>query len=152
MLVLVVLVILAIFFTIIVVKTDQDSSNVGKSFAIVIPTQFFGLIFIVIWLVTPTKWGEVKLDAEYDLIPFIASDGNEYYASMDEGSYTIYLNNNIPTTINTNVETSIVYIKENETPRICKYVQEDEWTWYAPPLKNARVTYILCVPEGSIVY
>lgn len=152
MLILAVFAIIAIFFTIIVVIAAQDNDSIARPILICMPIQLFSMIYILIGLITPAKWGEVKLDAEYDLMPFVANGGNEYYASMGEGSYTIYLDNNSPITISTDEVTSVVYINENETPKVCRYVQQSEWTWYALPLEDDIVTYILFVPEGGIVY
>ena len=73
---------------------------------------------------------------------------------LDDGTYVCYLNDgtNKPTTYPVNEVTSIVYIDEEEIPKICKYVQECKWTWYAAPLREDKVNYVLHIPEGSIFY
>lgn len=148
MVVLALLVFLGIFVTVVVAEKCKDSTRL----AVAVSIQFFVVIFLVVCLATPVKWGEVKLDTEYDLMPISTNDEEKCYAVMNEGSYTFYLDNNKPITINTSNVSSVVYISENETPRISKYIQKSKWTWYAPPMRDDRVTYVVYLPEGSIDY
>ena len=142
------LVFLEIFVTIIVAEKCKNSTGLP----VAVSVMFFIVIFLVVCLATPVKWGEVKLDTEYDLMPITTNDEEKCYAVMNGGSYTFYLDNNKPITINTSDVTSVVYISESETPRISKYIQKSKWTWYAPPMRDDRVTYVVYLPEGSIDY
>ena len=142
------LIFLEIFVTIIVAEKCKNSTGLP----VAVSVMFFIVIFLVVCLATPVKWGEVKLDTEYDLMPITTNDEEKCYAVMNEGSYTFYLDNNKPITINTSNVSSVVYISENETPRISKYIQKSKWTWYAPPMRDDRVTYVVYLPEGSIDY
>lgn len=152
MLVLAVLGFLGIFFAVVVAKECKGQSDVTLGINVAIPIQLCGVIFLVICLLAPTKYGENKLELEYKLTSFTVGNSQECYVSLDNGLYTFYSDNNKPTTIDTDSVTAVIYISEEETPKICKYVQKSEWTWYAAPMGKDMVTYILYIPEGSIAY
>lgn len=152
MLVLAVLGFLGIFFAVVVAKECKGQSDVAFGINVAIPIQLCCLIFGVICLLAPTKYGENKLELEYKLTSFTVENSQECYVSLDNGLYTFYSDNNKPTTIDTDSVTAVIYISEAETPKICRYVQKPEWTWYAAPTGSYRVTYILYIPEGSIAY
>ncbi len=108
----------------------------------------------MIWAFAPQQYKEIKFETEYELASFNVNDKYDAYATLDNGTYICYLNdgNNKPMTYPVNMVSSVVYIDDNETPKICEYVQECKWTWYAPPAGKDIVTYVLYIPEGSLFY
>ena len=155
MVILGVFVVLAIILTWFVVKaTREERSEVNRAIEICIPIQLLGFIFIMIWAFAPQQYKEIKFETEYELASFNVNDKYDAYATLDNGTYICYLNdgNNKPMTYPVNMVSSVVYIDDNETPKICEYVQECKWTWYAPPAGKDIVTYVLYIPEGSLFY
>lgn len=43
-------------------------------------------------------------------------------------------------------------INQGIVQNISGYIQKSKWTWYAPPIKSDRVTYVVYLLEGSIDY
>ncbi len=43
-------------------------------------------------------------------------------------------------------------INQGIVQNISGYIQKSKWTWYAPPMKSDRVTYVVYLLEGSIDY
>lgn len=76
------------------------------------------------------------------------------YAVFDNGKYVCYLNDgtNKPMSYNLEKVSSIIYINEEETPKVCEYVEECVWSWYAAPVYPDITSYVLYIPEGSIHY
>lgn len=154
MLILVVFVVLAIIFTCIIVKDTKDSTSSTTPLLWCIPLQVLGALFLFISVAAPSQYKEIKLEAEHELASFNVNGSYNIYAILDEGTYICYLNDgtNKPMSYPINKVTSVIYIAEEETPKICEYVQECKWTWYAAPLREDKVNYVLHIPEGSIFY
>lgn len=106
--------------------------------------------------VTPAQYKESYLEATYELSPFKAGSFDDVYVMLNGDEYFCYHEEengtNYPRSYPTSEVKSVVYIGEQEKPRICKYVQECKWTWYAPPKGKDIVSYVLYVPEDGIYY
>ena len=154
MLILVVFVVLAIIFTCIIVKDTKDSTSSTTPLLWCIPLQVLGALFLFISVAAPSQYKEIKLEAEHELASFNVNGSYNIYAILDEGTYICYLNDgtNKPMSYPIGKVTSVIYIAEEEMPKICEYVQECKWTWYAAPLREDKVNYVLHIPEGSIFY
>ena len=106
--------------------------------------------------VTPTQYKESYLEETYELSSFKASGFDDVYVMLNGDEYFCYHEEengtNYPRSYPTSEVKSVVYIGKQEKPRICKYVQERKWTWYAPPKGKDIVSYVLYVPEDGIFY
>ena len=47
---------------------------------------------------------------------------------------------------------NVEMINQGIVQNISGYIQKSKWTWYAPPMKSDRVTYVVYLLEGSIDY
>lgn len=154
MLLLIVFVALTLFFTWVMVDSTKSQTGDGKVILWCMPFQLFTIIFGVICAVTPAKYGEIKLVDEYELASFMVNASDDVYAIYDRGIYTLCLQDdtNRHVTYNNSEVTSIIYIDEGEAPKVCRYVQQDEWTWYAAPMRDDKETYVLYLPKSGILY
>ena len=118
------------------------------------------LIFLYVWLiicgVIPGQYEEKQLEATYELSSFKAGSFDDIYVMLNGDEYFCYHERengtNYPRSYPTSEVEAVVYIYEQEKPRICKYVQECKWTWYAPLKRKDIVSYVLYVPEDGIFY
>ena len=154
MVLLVVFGILAIFFTVIMVDTTKSQEGNSKVFLWCMPVQFFTIVFVLICVLAPTKYGEVKLVDEYELQSFVVDSSDDVYVIFDKGIYFCCLRDNTNKLVpyESDEVTSITYIDEGEVPKICYYVQEREWTWYSAPMGLDKSSYELYIPETGILY
>lgn len=154
MLLLIVFVVLTIFLTWVMVDATRHQTGESKVFLWCMPLQLFTLIFVGICAVTPAKFGEAKLVCEHELASFMINGSDDVYAIYDRGIYTCRLQDdtNRHVTYNNNEVTSIIYIDEGKIPKICRYVQEREWTWYSAPIMPDKEYYELHIPKSGILY
>ncbi len=113
-------------------------------------------VLLIICAVTPAQYKESYLEATYELSSFKAGSFDDVYVMLNGDEYFCYHEGengtNYPSAYPTSEVKSVVYIGEQEKPRICKYVQECKWTWYAPPKGKDIVSYVLYVPGDDIFY
>lgn len=158
MIILGVLIFLVIFLVVLLGRDDStkrmDLNEMLSILYLLIPLCL--MIFCFITAATPTKYKESYLEATYELSSFKAGSFDDVYVMLNGDEYFCYHDGengtNYPRSYPTSEVKSVVYIGEQEKPRICKYVQERKWTWYAPPKGKDIVSYVLYVPEDGIYY
>lgn len=158
MVILGVLIFLIIFFVVLfgrdVIARKMDFDEMLSILYSLIPLCL--LIIGIITAATPTQYKESYLEETYELSSFKASGFDDVYVMLNGDEYFCYHEGengtNYPSAYPTSEVKSVVYIGEQEKPRICKYVQERKWTWYAPPKGKDIVSYVLYVPEDGISY
>lgn len=145
-----------VIFLVVLFGRDVIARKMDFSEVLLILYLLIMLYLLIITRVTPAQYKESYLEATYELSSFKAGSFDDVYVMLNGDEYLCYHEGengtNYPRSYPTSEVKSVVYIGEQEKPRICKYVQECKWTWYAPPNGNDIVSYVLYVPEDGIFY
>lgn len=154
MLILIVFAILAVIFTLIAKELTKSSKNPLKVFFCFQPVLLLSAIFIIICMLAPVEYGEIEVNAEYELLSFETSEGQEVYAIFNGYNYVIKMNDEYGKSAKYTVSNAnnIIYIDDDEIPKIREYVKKAKWTWYSIPLSQDKLSYALYIPEGGTYY